>query len=111
MFGYPQFYGKQEEDDQRIWQKHVFIYWVLTGIIFLIFIFENQFVYIWRVVSTAVIHCWGRQVARWRGVEYDTTDYSRSGTVLSDDLYYDINFDSLVKLYKQTKKDKTRYKA
>lgn len=39
------------------------------------------------------------------------TDYSRSGMVLSDDLYYDINFDSLVKLYKQTKKDKSRYKA
>ena len=39
------------------------------------------------------------------------TDYSRSGMVLSDDLYYDINFDSLVKLYKQSKKDKSRYRA
>ena len=44
-------------------------------------------------------------------MEYDETDYSRSGMVLSDDLYYDLNFDSIVKLYKQTKKDITRYKA
>jgi len=83
----------------------------MSGTIVLLFLFESKFVWFWRVTSNAFIKCCGRQIARQRGVEYDETDYSRSGLVLSDDLYYDLNFDSLVKLFKQTKKDKTRYKS
>ena len=31
--------------------------------------------------------------------------------VISDDLFYDLNYDSILKLYKQVKKDKQRYRV
>jgi aspartate/tyrosine/aromatic aminotransferase len=31
--------------------------------------------------------------------------------VISDDIFYDLNFDAVLKLYKQVKKDKQRYRV
>lgn len=59
MFGYPQFYGNQDQEDERMWQLHILIYWILSSVIVVIFLFEGILVDIWRYVSNAAINCWG----------------------------------------------------
>jgi hypothetical protein len=64
MYGYPQFYGNQGQDDNRIKQKHIFIYWVMSAVIVFIFFFEAKLVWLWRISSNAFIKCCGRNIAR-----------------------------------------------
>jgi hypothetical protein len=83
------------------------IIWMsLSASLVLLFALESQLVKIWRIVSTRVIHCCGSCCAKLNGKDYDMTDYSKSGFVYSDDIFYELNFQQLYKRHKQYKKDK-----
>jgi hypothetical protein len=99
------------QSEERMSQVHMVIYWCLYAALFLMQIFQSPLAKLWRCISKATERCCGQCCSKINGKEFDTTDYSKAGYVYSDDLYDDLNFGKVYKLYKQTKKDKQRYKV
>lgn len=101
---------EQYHSKERMSQKHMVIYVCLYLAIFLIQIFQRNLIPLWRCTAKAFERCCGQCCAKMNGREYDDTDYSMAGFVYSDDLYDELNFGKVYKLYKQAKKDQQRYK-
>jgi hypothetical protein len=116
MYGYPLIYRSESIsfvgndslyfNPKRLGQKHMIIWMSLFAVIVLMFMFENQLVYVWRIISKEVIHGCGGFCAKMNGSDYDKTDYSKAGFVYSDDIFYELSFYQLFKRHKNYKKDK-----
>lgn len=86
------------------------IYCCLYLCIFLIQIFQSNLLPMWRCIASVTERSCGQCCAKINGREYDSSDYSKAGFVYSDDLYEELNFGKVYKLYNQTKKDQQRYR-
>jgi len=95
---------------ERLGQVHVVVFFCVACVIVLMFLFEDFLVKQWRRFYKKLSFCCGSCCAKCNGREYDDTDYSKQGFVYADDLYYEVNFGQLYKLYNDTKKDKQKYK-
>jgi len=82
-------------------QIHMVIYCCLyIATIFLVLIFQANLIPLWRCIASATERCCGQCCAKLNSREYDGSDYSKAGFVYSDDLYDELNFGKVYKLYK-----------
>ena len=78
-------------------------------IIFL-FMFEETIVFYWRKLAHGCTVKCGVCCAKMNGKEYEDQDYNQQGFVYSDDLFFELNYGQLYRLYQNGKKEKQRIK-
>lgn len=102
---YTQYFSKE-----RLGQTHVAVFTIVNLLIVVLFMFEESIVYYWRKLAhSCTVKC-GSCFAKMNGKEYEDADWNNQGFVYSDDLFFELNYGQLYRLYQNGKKEKQRMK-